>query len=102
VEDSYEMGSELGRGGFAVVYAGKNKSTGEAVAVKIIEKKFVDANELKCLVREIDIMKKVCVLCVCTRTLAHIQLSPFLFAHSHSLHSFTFAHGRLTIRMCCG
>jgi len=59
LEDEYEVGSELGRGGFAVVYAGKSKKTDEAVAIKVIEKTCVDTSELQSLVREIDIMKKV-------------------------------------------
>jgi len=59
LEDEYEIGSELGRGGFAVVFAGKSKKDGEAVAIKVIEKNCVDVSELQSLVREIDIMKKV-------------------------------------------
>jgi len=59
LEDEYEIGSELGRGGFAVVYAGKSKKTDQAVAIKMIEKNCVDVSELQSLVREIDIMKKV-------------------------------------------
>ena len=38
---------------------GKNRTTGEKVAVKFIEKKFVDQEELKLLQREIDIMARV-------------------------------------------
>lgn len=57
--EHYDEENELGRGGFAVVYKGKNKSTGEYVAIKHIQKKFVDPQELKCLEREIDIMMKV-------------------------------------------
>jgi len=59
VEDKYELGQELGRGGFSIVREGKNKTTGEKVAVKFIEKKFVDQEELKLLQREIDIMARV-------------------------------------------
>jgi len=59
LEDEYEIGSELGRGGFAVVYAGRSKKNNEAVAIKVIEKNCVDVSELQSLVREIDIMKKV-------------------------------------------
>lgn len=57
--EHYDEENELGRGGFAVVFKGKNKATGEYVAVKHIQKKFVDPQELKCLEREIDIMMKV-------------------------------------------
>jgi len=59
VEAKYEIGKELGRGGFSIVKEGTDRSTGEKVAVKFIEKKFVDQEELKLLGREIDIMKKV-------------------------------------------
>jgi len=59
VEAKYEIGKELGRGGFSVVKEGIDRATGEKVAVKFIEKKFVDQEELKLLGREIDIMKKV-------------------------------------------
>ena len=38
---------------------GVDRATGEKVAIKFIEKKFVDQEELKLLGREIDIMKKV-------------------------------------------
>lgn len=59
VEDKYELGQELGRGGFSIVREGKNRVNGEKVAVKFIEKKFVDQEELKLLQREIDIMARV-------------------------------------------
>jgi calcium/calmodulin-dependent protein kinase I len=59
VEDKYELGQELGRGGFSIVREGRNRQTGEKVAVKFIEKKFVDQEELKLLQREIDIMARV-------------------------------------------
>jgi len=59
VESKYEIGKELGRGGFSVVKEGVDKVTGERIAIKFIEKKFVDQEELKLLGREIDIMKKV-------------------------------------------
>jgi calcium/calmodulin-dependent protein kinase I len=41
------------------VREGRNRTTGEKVAVKFIEKKFVDQEELKLLQREIDIMARV-------------------------------------------
>jgi len=59
VEAKYEIGKELGRGGFSIVKEGIDRITGERVAVKFIEKKFIDQEELKLLGREIDIMKKV-------------------------------------------
>jgi len=59
VEEKYELGKELGRGGFSIVREAVNKQTKEKVAVKFIEKKFVDQEELKLLQREIDIMARV-------------------------------------------
>lgn len=59
VEDKYDLGKELGRGGFSIVREAIEKKTREKVAVKFIEKKFVDQEELKLLQREIDIMARV-------------------------------------------
>jgi len=59
VEQKYDIGEEIGRGAFSVVKNAKNRKTGEKVAVKFIEKKFVDKQDLMLLAREIDIMKKV-------------------------------------------
>jgi len=59
VEEKYDLGKELGRGGFSIVREAVNKITKEKVAVKFIEKKFVDQEELKLLQREIDIMARV-------------------------------------------
>jgi len=59
VDEKYDLGKELGRGGFSVVREAVNKITKEKVAVKFIEKKFVDQEELKLLQREIDIMARV-------------------------------------------
>jgi len=59
VEEKYDLGKELGRGGFSIVREAVNKVTKEKVAVKFIEKKFVDQEELKLLQREIDIMARV-------------------------------------------
>jgi len=59
VEEKFTLGKELGRGGFSVVYEGTDKKTGEKFAIKFIEKKFVDQEELNLLQREIDIMKQV-------------------------------------------
>jgi len=61
IEDKYEIDTdkELGRGGFAVVRSAKNKETGEIVACKYIDKNNVKPEELKCLTREIDIMRKI-------------------------------------------
>jgi len=59
LEDKYEVGKEIGRGGFSIVKKGKNKVTGEDVAVKCINKKTLKKEELQLLSREINIMKKL-------------------------------------------
>jgi len=59
IESKYDIGEEIGRGAFSVVKRGKNRRTGDDVAIKYIEKKFVDPQDLMLLAREIDIMKKV-------------------------------------------
>jgi serine/threonine protein kinase len=59
LEDKYDLGKEIGRGGFSVVKKGKNKTTGEDVAVKCINKKTLKKEELQLLSREINIMKKL-------------------------------------------
>jgi calcium/calmodulin-dependent protein kinase I len=59
VEEQYKVGEEIGRGAFSVVKKGVHKKTNEEVAIKFIEKKFVDKQDLMLLAREIDIMKKV-------------------------------------------
>lgn len=59
LEDKYEIGKEIGRGGFSIVKKGKNKVTGEDVAVKCINKKTLKKEELQLLSREINIMKKL-------------------------------------------
>jgi len=59
LEDKYDVGKEIGRGGFSIVKKGKNKVTGEDVAVKCINKKTLKKEELQLLSREINIMKKL-------------------------------------------
>lgn len=59
LEDKYELGKELGRGGFSVVRRAKNKLNGEEVAVKCINKKNLKKDELQLLTREINIMQKL-------------------------------------------
>jgi len=59
VDDVYKVGDEIGRGAFSVVKKAVHKKSGEEVAIKFIEKKFVDKQDLMLLAREIDIMKKV-------------------------------------------
>lgn len=59
LEDKYEIGKELGRGGFSIVKKGKNKKSGEEVAIKCINKKNLKKDELQLLTREISIMQKL-------------------------------------------
>jgi len=59
VGDVYDIGKELGRGTFSVVKEATHKGNTEAFAVKFIDKKFVDKDDLMLLSREIDIMKQV-------------------------------------------
>jgi len=58
-DSNYYIGNELGRGTFSIVKEGTHKKSGEKVALKFIDKKFVDAEDLLMLSREIEIMKKV-------------------------------------------
>lgn len=59
IEDYYELGKEIGRGGFSIVVEGTNKKTGEKFAVKCIKKTMVEGDDIKLLRREIHIMKRV-------------------------------------------
>jgi len=59
VGDYYDLGKEIGRGGFSVVVEGVSKKTGEKFAVKRIKKVMVEGDDIKLLRREIQIMKKV-------------------------------------------
>jgi calcium/calmodulin-dependent protein kinase I len=59
VETFYEVEDEIGRGAFSIVKSAKNKKTGKLWAIKFIEKKLVDKQDLGLLRREIDIMKKL-------------------------------------------
>jgi len=56
--DHFNLGDELGRGGFSIVKKGTNKATGEVFAVKIIAKNQAE-EEISLLKREIDIMNKL-------------------------------------------
>eukprot|EP00727_Mastigamoeba_balamuthi_P012755 m51a1_g8101 putative myosin light chain kinase (415) ;mRNA; f:84027-86682 len=59
LEAKYTIGKEIGRGGFSVVYDGVEKATQKKVAIKVIDKKKQEADQLKLLEREIDIMKRL-------------------------------------------
>jgi tRNA A-37 threonylcarbamoyl transferase component Bud32 len=56
--DLYNLGKELGRGGFSIVYEGIRKEDNTKFAVKVIAKNQSE-DELSLLRREIDIMKKL-------------------------------------------
>eukprot|EP01128_Nolandella_sp_AFSM9_P012850 TRINITY_DN9689_c0_g1_i1.p1 TRINITY_DN9689_c0_g1~~TRINITY_DN9689_c0_g1_i1.p1 ORF type:complete len:382 (+),score=129.78 TRINITY_DN9689_c0_g1_i1:58-1146(+) len=58
INEDYEIGDELGRGGFSVVVEATRKEDGEKYAIKIVEKNVIK-EDIKLLKREIDIMKKV-------------------------------------------
>jgi len=59
IKNKYILGPEIGRGGFSVVYHAERKKGGEEFAVKKIEKKKVEGDDIKLLRREIQIMKKL-------------------------------------------
>jgi len=59
IANYYEMGKEIGRGGFSIVVEGTNKKTGEKMAIKCIKKTMVEGDDIKLLRREVQIMKKV-------------------------------------------
>ncbi|KAA6381255.1 MAG: putative Calcium/calmodulin-dependent protein kinase type 1 [Streblomastix strix] len=58
---NYEIMEEIGEGSFAKVKKAKNKSNGQFVAIKFINKSKVvsDKHQIEALVREIEIMKKM-------------------------------------------
>jgi len=59
IEEIYNIGEEVGRGAFSVVKKGVNKKTKEEVAIKLIDKKFLEEKDLTLIEREIAIMEKV-------------------------------------------
>lgn len=56
LESKYKLGAELGKGAFSTVRAAVNKKTGEKVAVKIVQKKFIKKDLID---REIDVMRSI-------------------------------------------
>jgi len=58
VQEFYEFGREIGKGGFSVVYKAKEKATGKHFAIKRIQKD-EEGVDIELLKREIYIMKKV-------------------------------------------
>jgi len=59
IRNKYNLGEEIGKGGFSVVYRAERKKGGEEFAVKKIDKKKVEGDDIKLLRREIQIMKKL-------------------------------------------
>jgi len=59
IESAYKFEEKLGTGSFAVVKRAINKNTGDVVAIKIIEKKNLSAQELDTLNEEVEILRKI-------------------------------------------
>jgi len=57
IEEAYTLGREIGKGGFSVVVEATNKKTGQKVAVKRIKKDQVEGDDIKLLLREVQIMR---------------------------------------------
>ena len=57
VEEHYELGKVLGQGKYGVVQEAKNRTTGERVAVKVINKTDVPDEELEMQRAEINVLK---------------------------------------------
>ena len=56
---SYQLGKELGKGGFGTVYQGLDTATGRFVAVKQVSTKNVPGDELESIHSEINLLKKL-------------------------------------------
>jgi len=60
ISDDYEMGAQLGAGGFGEVFLCKHKSTGMERAVKIIPRsKWADESDDAAVIKEFDILKEL-------------------------------------------
>jgi len=59
VGSRYAVGEEIGKGAFSVVKRAVHRKTNEEVAIKFIDKKYVEKQDLIFVAREIDILKKV-------------------------------------------
>lgn len=53
----YELGPEIGRGAYSVVHAGKKKSTGEKVAIKVFQRSKLSPKDMEQIQGEIKILK---------------------------------------------
>ncbi|KAJ5078800.1 mtk1/mekk4 [Anaeramoeba ignava] len=56
---TYQIGDEIGRGQFGIVYKGMNTETGNFVAIKQIALSRIPKNELKTAMREIELLQKL-------------------------------------------
>jgi len=59
IADRYVIEGEIGRGGFSIVVEASNKQSGLKVAVKRIRKDQVEGDDIKLLLREVQIMRKL-------------------------------------------
>eukprot|EP01098_Paradermamoeba_levis_P015881 TRINITY_DN830_c0_g1_i1.p1 TRINITY_DN830_c0_g1~~TRINITY_DN830_c0_g1_i1.p1 ORF type:complete len:379 (-),score=139.95 TRINITY_DN830_c0_g1_i1:174-1256(-) len=59
INNVYDLGKEIGRGGFSVVVEATKKSDNKRYAVKCIKKSMVEGDDIILLKREISIMKKI-------------------------------------------
>jgi len=57
IDEKYEFGEiVLGKGGFSIVYLGKNKMTNERVAIKCLDKEIIESARLSSALREPKIL----------------------------------------------
>ena len=59
VQRFYEFGDVVGKGAFATVVKGRHKVSGESVAIKVVGKGDCNAEEVKYLQREINIVERM-------------------------------------------
>ena len=57
IKHTYQIGPKLGTGGFAVVRKCRQKSTNQNYALKVVNKKNMDKNDLLLLESEINFMR---------------------------------------------
>nr|CAD2163520.1 unnamed protein product [Meloidogyne enterolobii] len=55
----YEVGRTIGKGNYAVVKLAKHRITKTEVAIKIVDKRRLDANNLAKIYREIEVLKRL-------------------------------------------
>lgn len=57
---NYKLGRDLGKGTFGKVKVGTHETSGEKVAIKVLEKeKIIDVNDVERVAREIHILRIV-------------------------------------------